>query len=37
MYLLHGIGGDEREWFRHGNPQVIFDNLYAEGKWNPCW
>ncbi|RKO72045.1 esterase family protein [Sphingobacterium puteale] len=35
VYLLHGIGGDEREWFRHGNPQVIFDNLYAEGKMEP--
>lgn len=35
LYLLHGIGGDEREWFRHGNPQVIFDNLYAEGKMVP--
>jgi enterochelin esterase-like enzyme len=35
LYLLHGIGGDEREWFRHGNPQVIFDNLYAEGKMEP--
>ncbi len=35
LYLLHGIGGDEREWFRHGNPQFIFDNLYAEGKMEP--
>ncbi|WP_286753588.1 MULTISPECIES: alpha/beta hydrolase [Sphingobacterium] len=35
LYLLHGIGGDEREWFRHGNPQVIFDNLYAEEKMEP--
>lgn len=35
LYLLHGIGGDEREWFKHGNPQVIFDNLYAEGKMEP--
>ena len=35
LYLLHGIGGDEREWFRHGSPQVIFDNLYAEGKMEP--
>ncbi|RKF42027.1 enterochelin esterase [Sphingobacterium siyangense] len=35
LYLLHGIGGDEREWLRHGNPQVIFDNLYAEGKMEP--
>ncbi|MEH6679224.1 MAG: alpha/beta hydrolase-fold protein [Sediminicola sp.] len=35
LYLLHGIGGDEREWLRHGNPQVILDNLYAEGKLRP--
>lgn len=35
LYLLHGIGGDEREWLTHGNPQVIFDNLYAEGKMEP--
>ncbi|QIH34277.1 alpha/beta hydrolase-fold protein [Sphingobacterium sp. DR205] len=35
LYLLHGIGGDEREWVRHGNPQIIFDNLYAEGKMKP--
>ncbi|WP_454880440.1 alpha/beta hydrolase [Sphingobacterium detergens] len=35
LYLLHGIGGDEREWLRHGNPQVILDNLYGEGKIEP--
>ena len=35
LYLLHGIGGDEREWLRHGNPQVIFDNLYTQGKMEP--
>jgi enterochelin esterase-like enzyme len=32
LYLLHGIGGDEKEWFTHGAPNVILDNLYAEGK-----
>lgn len=32
FYLLHGIGGDETEWLRGGNPQVILDNLYADGK-----
>lgn len=32
LYLLHGIGGDEFEWFRHGTPHIILDNLYAEGK-----
>src|SRR5687767_9603960 len=32
LYLLHGIGGDEKEWFNGGKPQVILDNLYAENK-----
>ena len=32
LYLLHGIGGDEKEWLRGGQPQVILDNLYADGK-----
>lgn len=35
LYLLHGIGGDEAEWFNHGHPEVIFDNLYADGKLAP--
>ncbi len=35
LYLLHGIGGDEKEWLKGGNPQVILDNLYAEGKVEP--
>jgi enterochelin esterase-like enzyme len=35
LYLLHGIGGDEKEWFNNGVPHVIFDNLYAEGKLEP--
>ena len=35
LYLLHGIGGDEREWLKGGNPQVILDNLYAENKIEP--
>lgn len=35
LYLLHGIGGDEKEWLKGGQPQVIFDNLYAEGKMEP--
>jgi enterochelin esterase-like enzyme len=35
LYLLHGIGGDQNEWLKHGTPQVIFDNLYAEGKMEP--
>ena len=35
LYLLHGIGGDEKEWLKGANPQVIFDNLYAQGKMAP--
>jgi enterochelin esterase-like enzyme len=35
LYLLHGIGGDEKEWLIGGKPQVILDNLYAEGKIEP--
>jgi len=35
LYLLHGIGGDEREWLNGGKPQVILDNLYASGKLEP--
>ena len=35
LYLLHGIGGDEKEWFKNGQPQVILDNLYAENKLQP--
>ncbi|MFX5693053.1 alpha/beta hydrolase-fold protein, partial [Acinetobacter baumannii] len=32
LYLLHGIGGDEKEWLIGGTPQIILDNLYADGK-----
>ncbi|GAA4917870.1 alpha/beta hydrolase [Mucilaginibacter defluvii] len=35
LYLLHGIGGDEKEWLNGGKPQVILDNLYAQGKLVP--
>jgi len=35
LYLLHGIGGDETEWQRHGSPEVILDNLYADKKLVP--
>lgn len=31
LYLLHGIGGDHREWLS-GNPQYIIGNLIASGK-----
>ncbi|MEO7318035.1 MAG: alpha/beta hydrolase-fold protein [Chthoniobacteraceae bacterium] len=35
LYLLHGIGGDEREWQRGGAPDVILDNLIADAKAAP--
>jgi enterochelin esterase-like enzyme len=35
LYLLHGIGGDEKEWLKNGQPQVILDNLYAEKRIEP--
>jgi enterochelin esterase-like enzyme len=35
LYLLHGIGGDQKEWLNGGQPQVILDNLYAQGKLEP--
>lgn len=35
LYLLHGIGGDENEWLNGGRPDVILDNLYADGKLQP--
>ncbi len=35
LYLLHGIGGDEKEWLNGASPQNILDNLYAENKIEP--
>ena len=35
MYLLHGIGGNEDEWYTNGAPNVILDNLIAAGKIKP--
>src|SRR5664279_3105331 len=35
LYLLHGIGGDEKEWLNGGSPQIILDNLYAKGTVEP--
>ena len=35
LYLLHGIGGDETEWQRFAQPDVLMDNLIAEGKALP--
>jgi enterochelin esterase-like enzyme len=35
LYLLHGIGGDETEWERFAKPDLLLDNLLAEGKAVP--
>ena len=35
LYLLHGIGGDETEWQRFAKPNLLLDNLIAEGKAAP--
>ncbi|MFO0954888.1 MAG: alpha/beta hydrolase-fold protein, partial [Isosphaeraceae bacterium] len=35
LYLLHGIGGDETEWQRFARPNLMLDNLIAEGKAVP--
>ena len=35
LYLLHGIGGTEREWLDNGAPDVILDNLLADRKMVP--
>lgn len=35
LYLLHGIGGDETEWQRFATPDVLLDNLIADGKVVP--
>ncbi|MBC7889716.1 MAG: esterase family protein [Ferruginibacter sp.] len=35
LYLLHGIGGTEREWYKYAEPDAILDNLYAEKKIVP--
>lgn len=35
LYLLHGIGGDETEWARYAAPDVLLDNLIADGRAKP--
>jgi enterochelin esterase-like enzyme len=35
LYLLHGIGGDETEWQRYATPDILLDNLLADGKAVP--
>lgn len=35
LYLLHGIGGDENEWQRYAQPEVLLDNLIADANAVP--
>ena len=35
LYLLHGIGGDITEWQRAASPNIVLDNLLADGKAVP--
>ena len=35
LYLLHGIGGNEHEWQHFATPDVLLDNLIADGKAVP--
>jgi enterochelin esterase-like enzyme len=35
LFLLHGIGGDETEWQRFATPNLLLDNLIADGKAKP--
>jgi enterochelin esterase-like enzyme len=35
LYLLHGIGGTEKEWLKEAGPQVILDNLYNTKQLEP--
>src|SRR5262249_49280499 len=32
FYLLHGLGGNEKNWTQGGSAQNILDNLYADKK-----
>ena len=35
LYLLHGIGGDQNEWLAVASPNIVLDNLIADGKAVP--
>jgi len=35
LYLLHGIGANEYQWGWAGKPNIVLDNLIAEGKAKP--
>lgn len=32
LYVLHGIGGDEKEWIEFSSPDNILDNLYGTNQ-----
>ncbi|HLP75423.1 MAG TPA: alpha/beta hydrolase-fold protein, partial [Candidatus Paceibacterota bacterium] len=32
LYLLHGIGGNDREWIQACHADIVMDNLIADGK-----
>lgn len=36
IYMLHGSGGDELDWFNDGSVPYIMDNAIAEGKTAPA-
>jgi enterochelin esterase-like enzyme len=35
LYLLHGIGGNDREWLQACKADNVLDNLIADGKMKP--
>jgi enterochelin esterase-like enzyme len=35
LYLLHGIGGNDREWIQACHADTVIDNLLADGKIQP--
>ena len=35
LYLMHGIGGDEKEWYKYCSPNIIFANLYTDNRIVP--
>jgi enterochelin esterase-like enzyme len=36
LYLLHGFGGNEKDWIEAGPAHVVADNLIADGKAVPA-
>src|SRR5262249_9121979 len=35
LYLLHGLGGDDRAWVERCHADNVIDNLLADGKIQP--